>query len=905
MVILGYFQDNSAIAANGTWANTTGDSNATWSSSGNWVSGAIPGASGTATANTDTATFLAAATVENPILDTSRRLGIIIIDNTQADYSIGTSLASNVLALSTSGTTNPQLQITGGGTTTIDPVVSLIGATSAWKTGSTAVTLTNGLSLGIAAVTWNLNNSTPIVVQGVVTNSISGGANVAMDGSGSVTISGTFKNNGASASSFSSNQTFSGTLRITGDNTTSPGSIIWRAGGLEIGSNTALGNATGVLIGSATAGALDVNLLTIGAFTVGANIGFNPNNQSAPILTVGGSQTSGTSTFSGTVNLGTISGSNTHSGGLYLTSAAGGTVVFSNAIVGTSSNAAITKVGGGVVVLSGSNTYAGVTSIQNGTLSINTVGAAASTQALGTSGTVNMGVSGTSSGILLYTGTTGTLGKNINVLGNGNDTIQNAGTGLLTLSGSLVKNGTKLTLNGGGTGINVTGVISGTSSGSDLLITGTAPTTLSSTNTYNGPTIVYGGGTLVNGTNSALPVGTSVTLGNGETSGTNTYDLAGFNQTLAGLLTNSSGTTANQVISSNGSGGASATSGTLTLNVAGASDTYGGSLGGSGSARNFAVIKTGTGALILSGSNTYTGPTVVSGGTLRIDGVLTNSTVTVNANTSLQVNGTLGGTVAVSGTLKGTGTVTGAVTVSAGGVTNPGNGSAPGVLTLDLAYNASAKANFNVSGTNPSNGSPQGHLSNLYYSQIVVTGSANVVNLGLGTGTTIGANSTTSLSQTAAQIQGDGSSNSGVTLQLSLTAADYATLLASKTNAYQGFGTNSTLDNYFVFNLGSGLVTGRFQTLDINIDGTDFTGTIYYAGANDRFAAVGNTIGDVVVNGQEYALSYTGNYASNSTTGGHDIVLTVIPEPGTWGMILSGFGMLVGIQRLRRRGSCA
>ena len=37
---------------------------------------------------------------------------------------------------------------------------------------------------------------------------------------------------------------------------------------------------------------------------------------------------------------------------------------------------------------------------------------------------------------------------------------------------------------------------------------------------------------------------------------------------------------------------------------------------------------------------------------------------------------------------------------------------------------------------------------------------------------------------------------------------------------------------------------------------------------------------------QEYALSYTGNFATNSTIGGDDIVLTAIPEPGTWGMIL-------------------
>jgi len=64
---------------------------------------------------------------------------------------------------------------------------------------------------------------------------------------------------------------------------------------------------------------------------------------------------------------------------------------------------------------------------------------------------------------------------------------------------------------------------------------------------------------------------------------------------------------------------------------------------------------------------------------------------------------------------------------------------------------------------------------------------------------------------------------------------------------------------------------------------------------------VGNTIGDVIVGSQEYALSYTGNFGTNSTIGSNDIVLTTIPEPGTWGMILGGFGMLIAFQRLRRR----
>jgi hypothetical protein len=111
------------------------------------------------------------------------------------------------------------------------------------------------------------------------------------------------------------------------------------------------------------------------------------------------------------------------------------------------------------------------------------------------------------------------------------------------------------------------------------------------------------------------------------------------------------------------------------------------------------------------------------------------------------------------------------------------------------------------------------------------------------------------------------------------------------------------LDNYFVFNLGSTLSTGRFTTLDLDVNGVNTSGTIYYAGANDRFAAdgVGNTIGDVIVGTQEFALSYTGVMLTNQTIGGNDIVLTAIPEPGTWGMILGGFGMLIGFQRFRKR----
>ena len=80
----------------------------------------------------------------------------------------------------------------------------------------------------------------------------------------------------------------------------------------------------------------------------------------------------------------------------------------------------------------------------------------------------------------------------------------------------------------------------------------------------------------------------------------------------------------------------------------------------------------GTGQLVLSGSNTYGGPTTVSQGKLVVNGWLTNSSVSVNG-------GTLGG----NGYLN-------SVTVYAGGTLAPGN--APGTLHLSGSLTLEAGA---------------------------------------------------------------------------------------------------------------------------------------------------------------------------------------------------------------------
>jgi hypothetical protein len=168
------------------------------------------------------------------------------------------------------------------------------------------------------------------------------------------------------------------------------------------------------------------------------------------------------------------------------------------------------------------------------------VAAGATAQALGKSNTVNLGAAGTSSGILSYTGGAGTLDKNVNVLGNGSDTIQNSGSGLLTLSGTLTKNGTILNLKGGSYGINVTGTIAGASANSDLVVN-SGTVTLSAANSYNGPTFVNTGATLALGINNAIPGNSAVTLGDAGTTGALT--MGAYTNSIASLAFGAGGGT--------------------------------------------------------------------------------------------------------------------------------------------------------------------------------------------------------------------------------------------------------------------------------------------------------------------------------------------------------------------------
>ena len=342
--------------------------------------------------------------------------------------------------------------------------------------------------------------------------------------------------------------------------------------------------------------------------------------------------------YVGSAALENVSGNNTFSGAITLGSSIAigslqDTLTLGGAIGDSGSGYGITKIGNGTLALSVANTYSGATSILQGTLEV-TANTALGTIAAGTtvadgatlkltgvnySTTEGLIINGTgvSSGGALASSGTSTFAGLITALTNA--TI-NAGGGVLNLTGGLVKDGTTLTFTGGGS-INISSVISGASANSDLVVDATS-VTLDAANTYNGPTTITNGGTLIANALDALPLSPRSAVSFTGT-GTSALNL-GANQFVASL---SSAGAATVALGSN----------TLTVGIAGGNTTFAGSIGGTGGN----LVKDTNSTQVLSGANGYTGTTTVNGGTLEVQGSLSGTTaVTVNTGGTLLMNST-------------------------------------------------------------------------------------------------------------------------------------------------------------------------------------------------------------------------------------------------------------------------
>lgn len=188
-----------------------------------------------------------------------------------------------------------------------------------------------------------------------------------------------------------------------------------------------------------------------------------------------------------------------------------GNIFTINGIINGAGNLASS--GSGTTVLAGVNTYAGTTTVNaGGTLQVDTLGALGST-GVGAGTTVSSGgtlllnnvaytdaealtINGTgvggTAGALANSGTS-TYGGHITAASN--STI-NEGGGILNLTGGITKNGTTLTLTGGGRINHIVSPIIGAAANSDLIIDNTTFVT-DQANTYNGPTSIINGSTFV------------------------------------------------------------------------------------------------------------------------------------------------------------------------------------------------------------------------------------------------------------------------------------------------------------------------------------------------------------------------------------------------------------------------
>ncbi len=228
-------------------------------------------------------------------------------------------------------------------------------------------------------------------------------------------------------------------------------------------------------------------------------------------------------------------------------------------------------------------------------------------------------------------------------------------SGVLTID---VDTGETATLAQTGSGANLSitdsghSVVDNTGGGAPLLISG-GGTPSAQTNDPNAATdittvAITGAGTVQLTASNVLSSGWGLTIdASGIGGNPGTFDLAGFNQSVAAL--NGSGTVTN-----------SAASSTATLTDSGGG-SFAGALQDGGSGKVTALTVSG-GTLTLSGANTYSGATSVSG-TLNLTGALTSNT-TVNS----------GGTVTGSGDGSMTGIITGTLTIDSGGTVAPTHG---------------------------------------------------------------------------------------------------------------------------------------------------------------------------------------------------------------------------------------
>ena len=726
----------------------------------------------------------------------------------------GQTVVGEAVMLNGTGVSNGGALLNGTGTASLSGLVTLATDSTITSTGAGGLTLTGGINNGGHLLTLNGANATV-----VSTAAITGAGGLTKEGAGTLTLSAVNNYDGATTIN-------GGKVSIGADSGlgTAPvgataGHLTFDGGTLESSGTFALATTRGIALTGA--GTIDVKTgqtLTYDGVIAGAG---TLSKMDTGTLILGGANvyTGATTVSNGTVSVATIKDGGI-AGGLGAATSAAGNLVFDDAALrytgatdstnrnftvntgktatldivtndltmsggAAATTGALTKTGAGKLILTGAHLNTGITTVTTGTLQ---VGAGGLTGTLG-SGAI------TDNAALVFN-RSNALGVANNISGTG--TLEQAGSGALTLSGTNTHSG-GTTLSAGTLNINSTTALGATASAFTIA----------------------GGTTIDNTTAGALTLANNNAQNwNGDFAFTGTQNL--------GLGTGAVTLSANRQVTVNAN----------TLNV-------GGAIGDGGGART--LTKLGNGTLTLSGTvaNTYSGLTTVSAGELdlsktaltnAIAGDLTISggtvkwlndnqianTATVNMTSgALNLNGmhetvtafsNSGGTFATgTGHLTATGaTVTwsgGTNTINDGGVVEDGHivitggtntvqgGVTGGVLQLNTGGTGLAMSNGSTLTLN----SAMGVAGKLLLKGDVSTSGATTVTIASGLALTnkgtVDLNGGTSTFTVADGAAAEDLSVSAVIANGALTKAGAGTMALSAANTYTGATnvTNGTL----------------------------------------------------------------------------------------------------------------
>ena len=644
-----------------TWV---GYSSADWNTAANWNPATVPNSS-------TAAAVFGNSMVTSVSISAATQVNSIVFNSGAGAFSIAVGSYYSTLTFSGAGITN-----NSGITQNFLTYPNFVGG---------AIVFNGSASAGSNTVFTNVSSASPDAGGGYTAfynNSTAG--------------NGVFINNGGQHggnTSFSENST-AGNATLIANGSPSGGLVNYGGfgGGIYFAGQSTGGTASVTVNGN---GFLDISNLTVPSLTVGSvagngNIFLGSNN-----LTVGSNNLS--ATFSGVLQ----------DGGQY-----GG--------IGGS----LTKIGAGILTLTGSNTCTGGTIVNAGTLQIGdgvTAGAS-----IAPSGTVQVNAAGTLA-INLASGSTFANAVSLNATTANLYAIQ---SGTNTLSGVISGAGTLNQTGKGATILTITETYTGaTTVTSGTLSLGPAGSIAagSTVEVHTAGALNFAAGGNVFG-NATLTGGATVTGSGGTIGGTLGVTGGNWNATsgtVIGLVKASSaadtftiGKGANLTATAgvNVTGGQIAGPGTLTgsLSYTSAQSSAFGGVIADGASPSTVTVNNGATILALAGANTYTGDTKVTSGTLSLGptgSIAAGGTVGVDIAGALNFAG--GGTVAGNATLTGGATVTGSggtiggTLKITGGNWNATSGAVTGLITatgdastftMGSGANLTAKAGVNLTG---------------------------------------------------------------------------------------------------------------------------------------------------------------------------------------------------------------